>query len=189
VTPNDRQDPAVRHAKALSHPLRHRILYALSRGSASPSELGRALGEPVNLVAYHVGVLLTNRLIEPDAEAGGRHVRYRAIAPRSIGDTMWAGLPHSDRRKLALLTIGDVMTDAQVAAAAGFLDRHDVHISRIPLELDGPARARVDALLVRLVEDCLAIQKESDARRATDVEARRSTLAVLNFDAPDIRPA
>ena len=45
-------------AKALSHPLRQRILERLSAdGEASPSQLSHALDEPLGNVAYHVRIL------------------------------------------------------------------------------------------------------------------------------------
>jgi DNA-binding transcriptional ArsR family regulator len=50
--------------KALSHPLRTRILQALSESVASPIGLARALGEPLGNVSYHVHVLLASGLIE-----------------------------------------------------------------------------------------------------------------------------
>ena len=45
-------------AKALSHPLRQRILERLSAGGdASPNQLARVLDEPLGNVAYHVRFL------------------------------------------------------------------------------------------------------------------------------------
>lgn len=45
-------------AKALSHPLRQRILERLSEGDeASPNQLARVLDAPLGNVAYHVRVL------------------------------------------------------------------------------------------------------------------------------------
>ncbi len=52
------QDPVdKRLLRALSHPLRQRILRSLDQGEASPAQLSRELGEPIGNVSYHVKVL------------------------------------------------------------------------------------------------------------------------------------
>ena len=54
--------PDARVIKAIGHPLRWQMLEALNEGEGSPAQLARRFGEPVNLVAYHMGIL---------AKAGG----------------------------------------------------------------------------------------------------------------------
>jgi DNA-binding transcriptional ArsR family regulator len=52
-------------AKALSHPLRQRILEQVSAGGeASPSQLARCLDEPVANLAHHVRILLKLDCVE-----------------------------------------------------------------------------------------------------------------------------
>lgn len=56
--------PDVRLAKAMSHPLRARILASLRHGEASPRELSTTLDAPLSTVAYHVRVLVSLDLVE-----------------------------------------------------------------------------------------------------------------------------
>lgn len=46
-----------RMMKAIAHPLRHRILLALSEEVSSPRRIAAYLGKPLALVAYHIRVL------------------------------------------------------------------------------------------------------------------------------------
>jgi DNA-binding MarR family transcriptional regulator len=48
---------AALRARAVTHPLREKILFALGEREASPSQLAHALDAPLGVVAYHVRVL------------------------------------------------------------------------------------------------------------------------------------
>lgn len=61
-----------RAAKALSHPVRMRILRVLQEREASPSDIARALDLPIVNVSHHVKVLRELAIIEQIAV---RHVR------------------------------------------------------------------------------------------------------------------
>jgi DNA-binding transcriptional ArsR family regulator len=56
-------DPA--QARVFSHPLRVRILGALSARSASVAELARDLSEPIGKIAYHLSILCDVGYVEP----------------------------------------------------------------------------------------------------------------------------
>jgi DNA-binding transcriptional ArsR family regulator len=58
--------------KALGHPMRHRLLFALGREEATISQLAATLGTNKGNVAHHLKVLVDAGLTEP---AGTRHVR------------------------------------------------------------------------------------------------------------------
>jgi DNA-binding transcriptional ArsR family regulator len=58
--------------KALGHPMRHRLLFALGQGEATISQLAASLGSNKGNVAHHLKVLVDAGLAEP---AGTRHVR------------------------------------------------------------------------------------------------------------------
>ena len=71
-----------RLAKALSHPLRVRVLTLLNQRVASPSELAEELGAPLGNVAYHVRILLDLDLLElvsTTPRRGAVEHHYRAI--------------------------------------------------------------------------------------------------------------
>jgi DNA-binding transcriptional ArsR family regulator len=58
--------------KALGHPMRHRLLFALGQGEATISQLAATLDSNKGNVAHHLKVLVDAGLAEP---AGTRHVR------------------------------------------------------------------------------------------------------------------
>jgi len=58
--------------KALGHPMRHRLLFALGQGEATISQLATTLGSNKGNIAHHLKVLTGAGLAEP---AGTRQVR------------------------------------------------------------------------------------------------------------------
>jgi DNA-binding transcriptional ArsR family regulator len=58
--------------KALGHPMRHRLLFALGRGEATTSQLAATLGSNKGNIAHHLKVLADAGLVRP---AGTRQVR------------------------------------------------------------------------------------------------------------------
>jgi DNA-binding transcriptional ArsR family regulator len=85
------------HFKALAHPTRQRIMFALSQ-PATVSQLATAIGTAKGNIAHHLGVLRGAGLVSP---AGTRQVRggteqyFRRAAPviRFAGDHAAANLP------------------------------------------------------------------------------------------------
>jgi DNA-binding transcriptional ArsR family regulator len=73
------------HFKALAHPLRHRILFALSQRPATISQLAPALGERKGTIAHHVGVLREAGMVrvgETRQVRGGTEQYYERTARR-----------------------------------------------------------------------------------------------------------
>ena len=58
--------------KALGHPMRHRLLFALGQGQATISQLAAALRSNKGNIAHHLKVLAAAGLVQP---AGTRQVR------------------------------------------------------------------------------------------------------------------
>src|SRR4051794_29587608 len=102
-------------AKALSHPLRQRILERLSAcGEASPVQLARLLDARLPNVAYHVGVLVELgcvELVRTRPRRGALEHYYRALAQPGLDAEQWAGLPASFRRRALARTLRDIVSD------------------------------------------------------------------------------
>ena len=86
-----------RMMKALSHPLRWRILEHLTAGPASPSMVAARLGEPLGNVSYHVKILLQHdaiELVETRPVRGALEHVYRAVggAHDARGHVSWTSL-------------------------------------------------------------------------------------------------
>lgn len=78
----DRQDATVREAKALSHPLRLRILRLCAQHELTNKELADRLGRDPGTVLYHVRQLAGAGFLEPSAvrtgESGALEKPYRS---------------------------------------------------------------------------------------------------------------
>ena len=155
-------------AKALSHPLRQRILERLSvSGEASPSELSHALDEPLGNVAYHVRILQRLGFVEL---VGTRQVRgalehhYRALAHPWLDAEQWAQLPAAFRRLALARTLRDIVSDASDAGVAGGFDPPDAQIRRVSIELDQEGWSDAVRLLDQTLTALERIHTDSTAR-------------------------
>ncbi|SHM28304.1 ArsR/SmtB family transcription factor [Cryptosporangium aurantiacum] len=71
--------------KALGHPLRHRLLFALGTEAATISQLAKALDQRKGNIAHHLGVLQEAglvRIVETRQVRGGTEHYYRRSARR-----------------------------------------------------------------------------------------------------------
>jgi DNA-binding transcriptional ArsR family regulator len=138
-------------AKALSHPLRQRILERLSAsGEASPTQLARALDAPLGNVAYHMRILHQLGFVElvgTRQRRGALEHRYRALAHPWLDAEQWARLPASFRRLALARTLRDIVSDVSEAGVGGGLDHPDAQIRRVSLELDQAGWSEVARLL------------------------------------------
>jgi DNA-binding transcriptional ArsR family regulator len=157
-------------AKALSHPLRQRILERLSvDGEASPTQIARVLDERLPNVAYHVRVLLELNCVEL---VGTRQVRgalehyYRAIAHPWLDAEQWAQLPASFRRQALARTLREIVADASEAAVAGGFDQPAALVRRLDLRLDAQGRHDVARLLEDMLASAQRIHDDSAVRAA-----------------------
>src|SRR5215210_702137 len=102
--PAGRRDLPTAVAKALSHPLRQRLLIAYNQRPASPSDVAERLGEPLGNVAYHTKRLVEHgclELVGTSPGRGGVKHTYRATARYELEDDAWSELPASLRGSLA----------------------------------------------------------------------------------------
>ncbi|MDQ3850371.1 MAG: winged helix-turn-helix domain-containing protein, partial [Actinomycetota bacterium] len=113
---SDIDDP--RLVKALSHPLRVRIMGILEQRTASPKQLAEALGVNLENVAYHVRTLRDFGLIaleRRDAVGGAVQHHYRALARPRVTAEAWRQLPEISQRAMigaALEQIGTLVAAA-----------------------------------------------------------------------------
>ena len=129
-----------RLAKALSHPLRQRILQRLNEGGVrSPNELSRELGDPLGNVSYHVRILRELdcvELVRTEQRRGALEHYYRATAEPWLDDEQWARLPAAFRRKTLGRTLSEILEGASAASRETGFDHPEVKVDRIELELD-----------------------------------------------------
>ena len=170
-TGDDRRlDDATRLAKALSHPLRNKILIRLNRGVASPNELAQELGEPLGNVSYHVRALAglgCIELVETAPRRGAVEHYYRAIERVLADDATWAQFPPTVRRGFVSQWFETTFGDLAEAINAGKFDtREDTHTSFTPLLLDEPAWEELGELLKDVLDRAIELQAEAAGRLA-----------------------
>ena len=151
-----------RMMKALSHPLRWRILDALAAGPASPSMIATALGEPLGNVSYHVKILLSYdaiELVETRPVRGALEHVYRAT-----------------ESPLARLV---------QAARAGGRDDAKTHVTWTELDLDQRAYDEITAMLEQTLDRAKELHAETAKRKGTAKggasELHRTELAIFHY--------
>lgn len=179
-----------RVVKALSHPLRTRILQRLGDGVASPNQLSRALDEPLGNVSYHVRILLEHEcieLVDTRPRRGALEHFYRPLVRPMLGDSEWHALPATLRRQLTGRTLADLLEDARHAAETGGFDGEHVHVIRMLLDLDDAGWEALSALLNDTLEEAMRIEQASIDRR--DGDGRRDVssgeVGLLLFERPE----
>jgi DNA-binding transcriptional ArsR family regulator len=183
--------PDAQIARVLSHPLRPRILQILTlRGEASPNEIAAELGVPLGTLSYHTRLLRDAGWIELVREVprrGAVEHFYRAVRRPYLDDAQWQELPTGVRRRLASMTVGQVLQTAAAAVEAGRMDRAGTHVGRVTLELDEQGWEEMSTLLVETLSETARIQERSNDRRSSRAPGaiQPSELAILHFATPE----
>jgi DNA-binding transcriptional ArsR family regulator len=177
-----------RLAKALSHPLRQRILQRLNEGGVkSPNELSQELGDPLGNVSYHVRILRELdcvELVRTEQRRGALEHYYKATAQPWLNDKQWARLPAAFRRKTLGRTLSEILEAASVASEAGGFDDPEVTVARIPLELDEQGWRDLVKLLNDTLDTAVKIQSDSQGRQGkpgAEGTPVRTELGLLHF--------
>jgi ArsR family transcriptional regulator, arsenate/arsenite/antimonite-responsive transcriptional repressor / arsenate reductase (thioredoxin) len=132
---------AALHA-ALSDQARLRIVDTLSAGDASPSELAAMLDMPSNLLAHHLRILESERLITRTRSEGDKRRSYLRLVPASLDGL----IPPALRPPSRVLFVCTANTARSQLAAALWR-----HASRVPVTSAGThpgARADPGAIAV-----------------------------------------
>ena len=175
-----------RYVKAMSHPLRVRILAVLDERQASPNELAGWLGASLGTVAYHVRTLLQLGFIELKDETrvrGAVEHHYRAVPRPSVGAEAWAqASPIAKQAAVgsALEAIGEY---ARLSAAAGGFDRSEAQLRRMVLKLDARGFAQLSRACEKLLERVEKIEGDAAKRLGSGQDAIETGLGVMLFEA------
>ena len=163
----DISDP--RLVRALSHPLRVRVLGILEERTASAVEISRLLRAPLGVVAYHVRTLDRLGLIELEREAqvrGAVQRFFRARERPAVSAQSWSKAPPVAKQALIGATLQQIDDYARASNASGGFDRADAHVTRTALKLDGEGWERLADLLHGVLGELESIEREVAARQA-----------------------
>ena len=177
--------------RAISHPLRHRLLGMLDGRVASPNQLARELGLPLGRVSYHIRLLSdlgAIELVRTEPRRGALEHFYRAQIRPWFDDEMSSQLPNSVRRALFGEILSYIWGDVVAAAEAEGFDDPKTHVTRTPLDLDEEAYEDVVDLLNSVVERALKLHAEAAPRLAKlppeERDAHRTALMIMHFHRP-----
>jgi len=178
-----------RYVKALSHPLRVRILAMLQERTASPSQLSEWLGATLGTTAYHVRSLHQLGLIELADETrvrGAIEHHYRAGKRPMVSEDAWAKAPPIAKQAAVGSALQMVDEYARKSAAEGGFDRAEAHLSRTSLKLDAKGWAQLNKACLKFVEQVEKIEagaKERQRARPHDAELGDAALVLMAFEA------
>ena len=160
-----------RYVKAMSHPLRVRILAILMERKASPVELAQVLEGTLGTVSYHVRTLHQLGLIELVGETrvrGAVEHHYRAKARPAVSDEAWAKAPPIAKQAAVGSSLQMIDDYARASAAAGGFDHGDAALIRMSMKLDRKGWQQLAKACRRLYEQAQRI--EADARERLEGE-------------------
>jgi DNA-binding transcriptional ArsR family regulator len=178
--------------KALSHPLRMRILSRLNETVASPNELAREFNESLPLLSYHVRILRDLgciELVRTTPRRGAIEHHYRAMTRPTLNERDWAQLPQSVREAVSDTVLKRALDDVRQAVDTGTFDsRTDDHLTFTSLMLDEEGWVELNRRMIELLDWAIGEQAEAVGRRQDDeaggpeVAAR---LIMMSYPAPN----
>ena len=178
---------AGRDSKALSHPMRVRILEALQGHTASPTELSKRFEEPLGVVSYHANALLDVECIEQvrTQPKRGTIEHFYTAKPRSfIGHQDWRRAPVSVRGGVTDEAIRTFVGKVGDAIDADTIDsREDTTLNWMPMTVDDQGWRETAEILDRARRDLQQVAIESRARLGEE-DGIPVVTAMAAFEAP-----
>ena len=178
-----------RYVKAMSHPLRVRILAMLDERTASPVELAGWLGASLGTVAYHVRTLERLGLVELVRETrvrGAVEHHYRSCGRPQVSDEAWQAAPAIARQVAVSASLQTIDAHARAASAAGGFDHGNAHLTRTQLTLDARGWRDLSRACMRLLDQVERIEesaKERIDRNPHSGETKDIALVMMLFEA------
>ena len=173
-------------AKALTHPLRARILAALENRTASPSEIAEELDAPLGVVSYHVRrlhALKFLKLVKRVPRRGAVEHYYTTVAGPFVTNEAWSSTPTVVKHATVSATLGEIGAQASAAVNSGGFDYDNSHISRIPAAVDEQGWNAIGRELDATFERIKKIEAASQKRllKADHVGERPAVVAMMLF--------
>lgn len=156
---------------ALEHPLRSRILTALSERSATASEIAALINEPPAKVRYHLRALAKSGLIglrEATDRRGTRERKWIASTPQVMQDEQIRRLSPEQVRAATFHYLRLLFADATAAVRDGTFDRRPEHcMVRFRPRIDEQGWAELVGIFYRAVAEVTEVTERSSRRLET----------------------
>lgn len=186
------QDPVTnitdpRWLRAISHPIRIRLLAMLDEEPASPVILASKLDQPLGTIAYHVRTLYDLgllKLVSTRQRRGATEHYYKTTGHPSSTEEAWEGLDAISKQRLLTALIAKATDYATRSAAAGGFDAKEAHISTDALKLDREGFEQLAQESRKWLARAQEIERESAARIGQDSGAELAVgLTLMLFKA------
>ena len=176
-----------RWLRAISHPIRIRLLAMLDEEPASPVVLAAKLEQPLGTIAYHVRTLYDLgllKLVSTRQRRGATEHYYRTTGHPTASEEAWAALDAISKQRLLTALIARATDYASRSAAAGGFDAREAHISTDALKLDRTGWEQLAAESRKWLDRAREIERESAERTREGPEAARPVgLTLMLFEA------
>jgi DNA-binding transcriptional ArsR family regulator len=159
--------------KALSHPVRVEILELLNEREASPVEMKRLLGGTLNLINYHLKVLVDCGCVEvfrTEPVRGAVKHYYRAVPRSFFGHPDLRQVPASIRGGATEMSLRSFSKAFRRAAESGHVDSEEAILSWMSLAVDELGREKAIELSETVLKGYELIAKQSRERAAAGEE-------------------
>jgi len=157
-----------RLVRSVAHPMRVKILDALTDHIASPNAIAGKIDEELTDVAYHtraLGRLGALQLVDTARRRGAVEHFYKAVPAAFFGDPRWRTVPPSLLRGVSAATLQTFLDKAVAALETGTLDgRIDTVLRWMPLSLDEEGWKEVVAIMEEATKLVLAAHLRSQRR-------------------------
>ena len=167
-----------RWLRAISHPIRIRLLAMLDEEPASPVILASKLNQPLGTIAYHVRTLYDLgllKLVSTRQRRGATEHYYKTTGHPTSSDEVWEGLDAISKQRLLTALIAKATDYATRSAAAGGFDAKHARISTDTLKLDRQGWEQLAQESTKWLARAQEIARESAERTG---ESPDSTLSV-----------
>ncbi len=183
----DLVDPRI--AKALSHPMRARILVILNERVASPNEIAETIDERLPNVSYHVRALLDLgciELVDTAQRRGAIEHYYRAVIRPFFSDRDWKRIPRSARQTISDTALEIVWADVSDAIKAGTFDsRPDRYLTHSPMVLDEQGWREMSAVMAKAFAEAEKVRSRSAGRlKQSDEDGVPTRVVLMQFESP-----
>lgn len=175
-----------RYVKAMSHPVRVRIMAMLSERKASPNELSQWLGTTLGATAYHVRTLHKLGLIELVDETrvrGAVEHHYKAKARPKVTEENWSKASPVAKQAAVSSQLKILEDHTQASAAAGGFDRADAILERRTATVDERGWKALTAEAQKFLERIAKIEADAAKRLAKAEDgAIEAGVVLLGFE-------
>jgi DNA-binding transcriptional ArsR family regulator len=176
-----------RYVKAMSHPVRVRIMAMLQERKASPNELSQWLGTTLGATAYHVRTLHKLGLIELVDETrvrGAVEHHYKAKARPKVTQENWSKASPVAKQAAVGSQLKMLEDYTNASAAAGGFDRPDAVIERKTARVDAKGWTALTTEAAKFLERVDKIEAEAAKRiaKAGDEGAVDAGVVLLGFE-------